>query len=777
MKHFLELIPIYARVHKKQNRMTQICIMLAVFLVTAIFSMADMEIRSQYLQTIQTDGNWHAVYSGINSKQAALISARPEVNAVSWYDVLNYGLDEAYKMQNERIIICGLDQDFFELQPALTLVEGSFPDTDKKVILSQNAKEKLDVVLGSQVTIDLQDGTQAEMTISGFTDNASLLSKADAVGVFVNMEAFDELAPVEQQAKHVFYVQYSSSCNIPKVIEETREQLGLQDEQIGENAKLLGVMGMSSDSYIMQLYGVAAVLAVLVITAGILMIASNLNSNVARKTEFFGLMRCLGATPKQIKHFVRLEALNWCKTAVPIGVAGGIAITWLLCTILRLTSPKYFAELLVWGVSLMGIILGAVVGVVTVLIAASSPAKRAAAVSPLTAVSGNTGLSEKIKKGANLKLHTIETALGIRHAGASKKNFCLMVGSFAFSIILFLAFTTAIDFMNHALHPLQPYTPDVSIISSDNTCSIGIDNLKQLQKEPSVKRVYGRMFAYGVPTTVEGREVSINLISYEENQFGWAEKALASGELESVMNGDSVLTVYDKNNSLKTGDVLQSDLLGEMQIAGVLEHCPFSRDEGIETIICSEETFRKLTGEKGYTILDIQLEKSATDEDIAAIRNIAPKECNFSDQRQGNREVKSAFYSFSIFVYGFLTIIALISIFNIINSIAMSVSARIGQYGTMRAIGMSDRQVLQMIAAEAATYSLYGIIIGLICGVPINRFLFTNMITSYWGDAWYVPIGAMLIIVLVITASTVLAIIGPSRRIKEMTIVDTIRGE
>lgn len=49
MKSYLDLVPISAKVHRKQNRMSIICIVLAVFLVTAIFGMADMFIRGQIL--------------------------------------------------------------------------------------------------------------------------------------------------------------------------------------------------------------------------------------------------------------------------------------------------------------------------------------------------------------------------------------------------------------------------------------------------------------------------------------------------------------------------------------------------------------------------------------------------------------------------------------------------------------------------------------------------------------------------------------------------------
>ena len=80
-----------------------------------------------------------------------------------------------------------------------------------------------------------------------------------------------------------------------------------------ESAKdMLDLLGQSTSSFMIQVYAAAAVLFVLVLFAGIMMIASSLNSNVAQRTEFFGLMRCVGATPKQIMRLVRKEALTWC---------------------------------------------------------------------------------------------------------------------------------------------------------------------------------------------------------------------------------------------------------------------------------------------------------------------------------------------------------------------------------------------------------------------------------------------------------------------------------
>lgn len=83
MKHYLDLIPISTKTHKKQNRMSVICIVLSVFLVTTIFGMADMFIRSQILQAQRDDGNWHIVLREISAEDATLIAGRPNIEVLS----------------------------------------------------------------------------------------------------------------------------------------------------------------------------------------------------------------------------------------------------------------------------------------------------------------------------------------------------------------------------------------------------------------------------------------------------------------------------------------------------------------------------------------------------------------------------------------------------------------------------------------------------------------------------------------------------------------------
>ena len=128
-------------------------------------------------------------------------------------------------------------------------------------------------------------------------------------------------------------------------------------------------------------------------------------------------------------------------------------------------------------------------------------------------------------------------------------------------------------------------------------------------------------------------------------------------------------------------------------------------------------------------------------------------------------------------MYGFLVLIALITIFNVINSIAMSVASRMNQYGAFRAIGLSNRQLVRMVVAEASTYAVTGSICGGILGLLCNKILFDKLVGFNWGDPWNIPVAELAVIIAVVVIAVILAIRGPIKKIRDMSIVDTISAQ
>lgn len=141
------------------------------------------------------------------------------------------------------------------------------------------------------------------------------------------------------------------------------------------------------------------------------------------------------------------------------------------------------------------------------------------------------------------------------------------------------------------------------------------------------------------------------------------------------------------------------------------------------------------------------------------------------------QQQKNLYNAFAVLVYGFLSIIVAITFFHIMNTVSMGISAKMKQYGGMRAIGMSNNQLIKMIIAEAATYAITGIIAGCIVGVPMHWLFFVSLITNMWGIEWSVPFASIALITSIVLITTFLAVRGPAKHIRNLSIVDTIGAE
>ncbi len=355
-----------------------------------------------------------------------------------------------------------------------------------------------------------------------------------------------------------------------------------------------------------------------------------------------------------------------------------------------------------------------------------------------------------IRHAANTRFGRIETILGINHAVSMKKNLILMTGSFALSIILFLSFSVFVDFVNY-LMPQSVAVSDIDIVS-DKGNTIPYDLLVSIREMDGVKKVYGRRSVFDLPASLDTDASiadTVDLISYDDFDLQSLKKDgnLKKGSDLSKVYGNSsfVLATSDMDSTWKIGDAIH--VQGEtLTIAGLLKNDPFSGDgltNGKITLISSSDTFVRLTGEENYALIMVQTTNGATDEDVRAIQAVTGDDFDFQDTRDGH--TSGTYTAFVFCVYAFLTIIALVTVLNTVNSISMSVSARMKQYGAMRAVGMDERQVTKMIAAEAATYAI-----------------------------WHFPLGSFLIILLFVLLAAIVAFLAPAKRIRNMAITATI---
>lgn len=773
MRSYLSLVPISAKVHKRQSRMTRICIILAVFLVTSIFSMAEMWTDAETTAMRHNHGDWHIALQNVSKDEAEQIRKNSNVAVSSWYDEINTDAEQNYYIDGKNAVLYGIEESYItDIMKYPT--EGVYPQNENEVALSADAKELFSVKIGDEITLDTPVG-DVKYTISGFYEDDTEFN--DIIGgccVFMNRKTFDEIRRLNGvESESQFYIRFQNENGLKKTIADMMQQYNLTAENVKENTAVLGMLGASSNESVNELYPLAAACFVIILIAGVFMISSCMNSNVAQRTKFFGMMRCIGASKQQIIRFVRLEALNWCKTAIPIGCALGTVTCWILCAILRFFVKGEWVDMPLFAVSINGILCGALVGVITVFIAAHSPAKQAAMVSPAAAVFGNADMSKNVNHAAKTRFLKVETSLGIHHATGTKKNLFLMTGSFALMIVLFLAFSACLDFVHKLLPSVtSKFTPDITIASQDDTNSLDGNLPDKIAEIEGVESAFGMMTRTAFSVEVNGNETEIDLFSHDKTLLDTFKKSVISGDISRVYeDGNYAMAVYNQDYRLSVGDKIKTGNQ-ELEIVCVTSEGVGSVS-GAPTVVCSEKTFMRLTGECRFAMISVVLKKDVSEAAVSKIRDLVG-DCLFVDNREENSDINGSYWVFRIASYGFLAIISLITVLNITNSISMGVSARIKQYGAMRAVGMGSGQVAKMITAEAVTYAICGTAAGIILGLLLHYLIYAKIVITHFGGSWNIPFATIAIVLLLVVFSCIVAIYAPAKRIRNMAITATI---
>ncbi|MBS5913831.1 MAG: ABC transporter permease [Paenibacillus macerans] len=768
MKSYLGLVAEYAKAHKQKNRLTVVCIAISVMLVAAVFGMADMSVKAQINENIRQKGNYHAAITGISDSTAGQIANRNDVKVAGWI-----GMAEDTVFQGKRLSILGGEQDIAE-QMNLVVQEGAYPASEREALLDRPALEQFGLSIGDTIDIALSDGQKREYKITGTYNNFSSLKGTDSHGLYLSTKGIRALPP----SKEYYFIQFKSNVNINRALSEIKAEYGLGDQQVSTNLILLGLLGQSDDSAMIDLYLTAGILFVLITMAATFMIASSFNMSVLERTQFFGLLRCLGATKKQIKRYIRREGLLYCLKGIPIGLLAGCCVMWAAVLSLNALNYKYLPEMPVFQVSWPAMTAGTAIGFLVVMLASRSPAQKAAQVSPQAAVTGNINHAnhQPVNRAANTKWFRVDTAMGFQHAFSNKKSMVLISGSFALSIVLFLCFSVLIAFMGHALRPLKPYAPDLSIVGVKDSILLDRTLMEEVKALPHIKNIYGRMVYRDIPPSQKQGDNTATLISYDDPQFKWAEDKLISGSRGEVQNGNGVFVSYSEELKWKVGDTITLQLPSgayEVQVAGILSDTPFVAAKGESMIICSEASFTALTGISDYTIIDMQVDADISEQ----VRSLITPQMRLLDKQQANRETRAAYYAMAVFVYGFLIVIALVALINILNTVNASVSSRMANYGVMRAVGMSGKQLKRMVAAESAAYAISGSLTGGVLGLLLHRFFFGLMITSNWGDPWQPPITVLAVTILAATLTTFAAVISPAKKVKKTSIVNVVNAQ
>jgi len=473
MKNYLVLAPKYLSGHKNRTRLTIFSVIMAVALVVGVFSMLDALVKFEKAQVLKSEGNYHILIRNPNKTEIDTIKSRIDVENSGTLKDLGEG-----KIDDEVCALGFMDENFAG-NLNIVLVEGNAPINDHEIMLEKWYLDQLALNRGDTINITLSNGITNDYVISGVIDDWGATKAASIPFVFVSPGTSEGLTAVTSQ----YFVLFKEGVNIQNAEKEIAAILNIPEDRIGYNEGLLALMLQTKNNRVLTFYLIGAVLFGLVLVTGIVMIYNTFNISVMDRVRQFGLLRCIGASKKQIRRMVRRESLIISLLAIPLGVLAGMLITFVCSGILKIYNPHLFGDISIFNFSAIGIGAGVLTGFLTVFIASMLPAQKAAKVSPVNAVSGSAEIKISIrqKRGFLTRVFPVEIAMGVNSAMNKKRTLILMTSSIAISIILFLGFSVLVNPAFMGMKTDKPYTEDLTLTSDQAMSPELLKKLSQLE--------------------------------------------------------------------------------------------------------------------------------------------------------------------------------------------------------------------------------------------------------------------------------------------------------
>ena len=241
----------------------------------------------------------------------------------------------------------------------------------------------------------------------------------------------------------------------------------------------------------MLVIGLLAILIGLIVFGSVSLIYNSFSISVSERTKQFGILKSIGATKKQIRKSVLYEAAVLCVIGIPIGLISGclgIAITFHFLSDSISTVLAELTDLKMRFVfSPLAIIVASIIGFVTVIISAYTPARKAIKINPIDSVRQSNEI--KIKRRSvkvsplTQKIFGFEATLSSKNFKRNKRKYRTTVFSLFVSVVLFISASSLATYFTDIVEAeSQDKNYDVAINIFDNSDSADAESFIGTEK-------------------------------------------------------------------------------------------------------------------------------------------------------------------------------------------------------------------------------------------------------------------------------------------------------
>lgn len=443
MKSYSDISKRYMKENKKRTVLTIVGIALATTLLFAIGTFL-LSFRDSMISKERKNRNYEFKLNDIPGEKVDKIVKNIEIKNSALVDS-----NIEYTMNDYNILINKYNDEYYKLIYKGELVEGKIPSSDNEIVIDTITKKKLNVKLGDSLIVKDKENNEVNLKIVGIrkVDMYSSGNELDVDGYF---------SKIEKSKKYMIYINLKSEKKKQEIISEVikKADIKLEEGMKEDHGLLLYLTGNGgSDAIDSSIKGLSIFIISIIIICTITVIYNSFNMSVIERIRYYGILKAIGATNRQIKRILYKEGFLMSIIAFPIGCIVGF-ISLKLGIKIFIGDKFMFTDFKVNFYPII-ILITAILVIITVFLSLLAPTRKIKKISAVDAMKNRGEI--KVGKIKRRKTRVIEKIFGIEGSMAYKNirrtpmRFIITLLALTISIVLFNVFYSFMDFAKQAV--------------------------------------------------------------------------------------------------------------------------------------------------------------------------------------------------------------------------------------------------------------------------------------------------------------------------------------
>ena len=823
------------KMNKKRTISTIIGIVLSVALICGVATLCTSFRESLIQNSINRTGYWHLKLEDISKENEELLNQNIDIEKIIKIKEIGYGKNPSItnKAKPYLKLFSMTEKDFNELK--FKLIEGRFPENSNEIIISNhlNYNGGLNYKIGDEIKLNVGerktlDNYKLEVSNPYNGEDEKLDNLKDfsfkIVGIIERPSyeferhqdpGYSTITTGYEEGQNNLFMAFKEPRDYRNTlveifgvneftdIEDRMKNLKFKNFEI--NNELIRWETFSFGEATMNMITtVAGIAIIIIIFTSVFCIRNSFAISTTEKIKLYGMLASVGTTKKQIRKNVIFEALILGLIGIPLGIVGGLFAIFILLKIVNILVGEFILNgtEFVFRTSFLGMVLSIFLGFITVYLSAISSARKASKVSPIENLRNSneyTLKSRKLKtpKWIN-KIFGTGGVIAYKNLKRSKRKYRTTVISLTVSIFIFItmsAFLKNMFGMNDIFFKNKKYNIEISYTDNiSNEDKNKILNLENINKSHIIYRlprtstiIISDKSKFNSDKDIETKYLSV--AGLDNDTYNEYLKTLGINKSKNSLSGilyDYNIEFDDKGKgkeyrvyNYKQGETIKGTLENDKEDIEVVVNAVTNKAPiGFEDYH-SNGGYLFINADENQT-LEFAIEKIFIDsDDPNAFENRFNKEfknINCYNLYKIQQQEKAINIVISIFIYGFITVITLIGVTNIFNTITSNIELRQKEFAMLKSIGMTKKEFNRMVNLETIFYSTKSLIYGIILGL-IGTFAFYKAFSIKLEAEMYIPIIPIIISVIAVFILVFIIMRYSINKINKKNTIETIRNE